>query len=81
MSVGSCSSSTCNASDHNHNLHQVLPMTSSLSFSVVRGWLMADVQPYRDQPVITPSGLAASLGGQPSDVFTNALITDAETQP
>jgi hypothetical protein len=26
-------------------------------------------------------GLAASLGGPPSDVFTNALITDAETQP
>ena len=25
--------------------------------------------------------LAASLGGPPSDVFTNALITDAETQP
>ena len=26
-------------------------------------------------------GLAASLGGAPSDVFTYALITDAETQP
>ena len=25
--------------------------------------------------------LAASLGGPPSVVFTNALITDAETQP
>eukprot|EP00966_Prymnesium_polylepis_P075030 1740652-Prymnesium_polylepis.1 len=29
----------------------------------------------------TPSTLAASLGGSPSDVFTYALITDAETQP
>eukprot|EP00966_Prymnesium_polylepis_P103195 2390446-Prymnesium_polylepis.1 len=31
----------------------------------------------------TASGarLAASLGGPPSDVFSNALITDAETQP
>eukprot|EP00966_Prymnesium_polylepis_P106478 2465673-Prymnesium_polylepis.3 len=27
------------------------------------------------------SGLAASLGGPRSDVFTYALITDAETQP
>eukprot|EP00966_Prymnesium_polylepis_P056331 1303365-Prymnesium_polylepis.1 len=25
--------------------------------------------------------LAASLGGPPSDVFTNALLTDAATQP
>ena len=26
-------------------------------------------------------GLAASLGGAPSDVFTYALVIDAETQP